>query len=106
MLTHSRKETLVNIPNTVPDLNQFRAEWIADVVKDDPSTIELGRRFAYKLITQWLDAAEPGTDLIFCDGAGDGGIDAVFLDRADDDIEAAAGDTWYLIQNKYGSAFV
>jgi hypothetical protein len=69
-----------------------------------PTTTELGNRFAHKIIAQWLDEADPGEDLIFCDGAGDGGIDAAYLDRADDEGDAASGSTWYLIQSKYGSA--
>ncbi len=49
-------------------------------------------------------------DLALCDGAGDGGIDIAYLHRADiDDSEqagqSAEGDTWYLIQSKYGTSF-
>jgi hypothetical protein len=43
---------------------------------------------------------------MYCDGAGDGGIDIACLQRADDSEEATnGGDTWYLVQSKYGSAF-
>lgn len=42
-------------------------------------------------------------EIVFCDGAGDGGIDAAFLLRGEDG--QTEGDTWYLIQSKYGSAF-
>jgi hypothetical protein len=83
----------------------FLEEWLEDVRKNTPSTIELGNRFAHKIITQWLDEADPGEDLIFCDGAGDGGIDAAYLDRAEDDAGSTSGSTWYLVQSKYGSAF-
>lgn len=83
----------------------FLTGWLDDVTKGNPSPTELGNRFAYKLITQWLDEADPGDDLVICDGAGDGGIDAAYLDRADDEGAASSGDTWYLIQSKYGSAF-
>jgi len=83
----------------------FLAEWLEDVTQGMPTTTELGNRFAHKIIAQWLDEADPGEDLIFCDGAGDGGIDAAYLERADDEADAASGNTWYLIQSKYGSAF-
>jgi hypothetical protein len=79
----------------------------ADVIAGSPSTTELGRRFAFKIVTQWLDSAEPGTDLVYCDGAGDGGIDIAYLDRLGDreaDTETFEGDTWYLVQSKHGRA--
>ncbi len=88
------------------DFEAFRQEWLAEIKEGSPSTVELGRRFAFKIVTQWLDGYEPGTDLVYCDGAGDGGIDLAYLDRADEEsAEAASGDTWYLIQSKYGAAF-
>jgi hypothetical protein len=85
----------------VPPFDVFLAEWLEDVTQGTPTTTELGNRFAHKMIAQWLDEADPGEDLIFCDGTGDGGIDAAYLERADDE----AGNAWYLIQSKYGSAF-
>ncbi len=87
----------------------YREQWLADVRAEQPSTIDLGRRFASKLITQWLDIEAGAEDLVFCDGSGDGGIDVAYLERssAEDESgqEAAMGDTWYLVQSKYGSAF-
>ncbi len=88
------------------DLEVFRREWLAEITEGSSNTVELGRKFALKIVTQWLDGFEPGTDLVYCDGAGDGGIDIAYLDRADEaNSEDASGDTWYLIQSKYGSAF-
>ncbi len=87
---------------------EFREQWLEDVRTDSPSTIELGRRFAHKLLTQWLEIDDPSADLIYCDGSGDGGIDIAYLDRgdADDDGESSSvGDTWYIVQSKYGKAF-
>lgn len=88
---------------------QFREQWLADVIEGNPSTIELGKRFASKLLTQWLDIDTSSDDLVYCDGSGDGGIDIAFLDRGDagdEDTEGVvAGDTWYLVQSKYGKAF-
>ncbi len=40
------------------DFEAFRQEWLENVVKGNPSTVELGNRFARKLITQWLDVCE------------------------------------------------
>lgn len=92
----------------------FRDAWLADIIEGDPSTVELGHRFARKLVLQWLDADENTDDFIYCDGAGDGGIDIAYLHRAEGadttnggDIQSSTveGDTWYLVQSKYGSAF-
>lgn len=86
----------------------FRSSWLEDVQAGSPSTVELGRRFALKIISQWLDASETTADLVYCDGSGDGGIDLAFLDEGPDSASDAAeesGHAWYLVQSKYGSAF-
>ncbi len=89
--------------------DQFREEWLRAVRADNPSTLELGRRFARKLITQWRDIDESSDEIVYCDGSGDGGIDIAFLERGEsvesDSDDAPQGDTWYLVQSKYGSAF-
>lgn len=84
----------------------FKAEWLEEIKEDNPSTVQLGNRFAKKLILQWLDFSEDTDDIIFCDGSGDGGIDVAFLQKGDIlEENTNEGDTWYLIQSKYGSAF-
>ena len=89
--------------------DDFCSEWLADVCAGNPSTVELGRRFARKLLTQWLDIDDSSDDLVYCDGAGDGGIDVAYLYRGDDrdadEDGTVQGHTWYLVQSKYGSAF-
>jgi hypothetical protein len=82
----------------------FREEWMVEITSGKPSTIELGRRFATKLITQWLDISADSDNIIYCDGKGDGGIDLAYLKRNDIDNNGAEGNTWYLVQSKYGSA--
>ncbi len=88
---------------------EFKFEWLEEVCEDNPSTTELGRRFARKLLTQWLDVEDSSDDIVFCDGAGDGGIDVAYLDRGDSASDgqdgASDGHTWYLVQSKYGKAF-
>ena len=89
---------------------QFRSEWLTEIEEGNPSPLEKGRRFATKLITQWLSVTTDDDDFVVCDGAGDGGIDIAYLRRADVDPEsreenAEEGDTWYLFQSKYGTAF-
>lgn len=90
-------------------LETFTEEWLSDVRDGSPSSTELGRRFAWKLVTQWLDTDDAADDLVYCDGAGDGGIDVAYLDRGESHQgspdDAPVGDTWYLAQSKYGSAF-
>jgi hypothetical protein len=93
-------------PEPSVTLEAFRAEWLADITASEQSTTELGRRFALKIVTQWLDGYEPGTDLVYCDGAGDGGIDLAYLDRVDEgSTDSSIGDAWYLVQSKHGTAF-
>lgn len=90
------------------DFEEFREQWLTEVTVGNPSTLELGRRFAHKLIQQWRDVDDSSTDLVYCDGSGDGGIDIAYLDRGEDDSapeNGVSGHTWYLVQSKYGSAF-
>lgn len=90
------------------DFETFRASWLEDVQHGNPSTVELGRRFSLKIISQWLDTSAANADLVYCDGSGDGGIDVAFLDEGPDSTSDAAeesGHVWYLVQSKYGSAF-
>jgi hypothetical protein len=89
----------------VVDFPGFREEWLTDVRSGRPGTIELGHRFARKLLTQWREVEDSSDDLVTCDGAGDG---VAYLDRNDGDAEGAAGGeahTRYLVQSKCGSAF-
>jgi hypothetical protein len=89
------------------DFDSFCKEWLQDIIQGEPSTVELGRRFARKLITQWLDIEESSEDIFYCDGSGDGGIDIAYLSRGQGSDEATEeGDTWYLVQSKYGTAFL
>lgn len=86
----------------------YRASWLEDVTKGDPSTVELGRRFALKLITQWMEDSIETDNFIYCDGSRDGGIDLALLDTGPEeaaDETGISGHTWYLVQSKYGSAF-
>ena len=85
----------------------FRETWLEDVTAGSPTTVQLGHSFAEKIVSHWLDADETALDIVYCDGAGDGGIDIAVLDRGSvaTDEDGASGDTWYLIQSKYGRAF-
>ncbi len=88
----------------IVDYPAFREEWIADIEQGEPSSVEKGRRFAVKLFAEWLDLAEDD-EAIFCDGSGDGGIDLAVLERGESDETGSVGDTWYLVQSKYGCAW-
>ena len=82
----------------------FKSQWLEEVLANNPSTVELGNRFSKKIITHWLD--NNTDDIIFCDGSGDGGIDISYLQREDSkEDNTNDGDTWYLVQSKHGSAF-
>ena len=89
---------------------EFCAGWLSEFRNADLSPFEKGQRFAIKLVTQWLGVPGDDEDLVLCDGPGDGGIDIAYLHRADIDdgeqeSQSIEGDTWYLIQSKYGTAF-
>ena len=90
--------------------DQFKHEWLTDILAGEPTSVEKGHRFATKLITQWLDVTEADEDLYECDGPGDGGIDIAYLRRSDStepapDESQDEGDVWYVIQSKFGEAF-
>ncbi len=93
--------------------DQFREEWLTDVLAGNPSSVEKGHRFATKLVTQWLDVTEADEDLYECDGSGDGGIDIAYLRRSDNADTGSdstnenedEGDVWYVVQSKYGESF-
>ena len=91
----------------------YREQWLEDIQSGSPSTVELGRRFAHKLLVQWLDIESASEDLVYCDGSGDGGIDMAYLDRGErgdtgegtEESITGTGHTWYIVQSKYGKAF-
>lgn len=96
----------------MPDISlaEFKDAWLESVEAGTPSAVELGRRFAHKLICQWLQIDDRNDEIIYCDGSGDGGVDVAYLLRGENDpedggIDAANADVWYLVQSKYGSAF-
>lgn len=89
---------------------QFRGEWLAGIDDSELTPLQKGRRFGANLVSDWLDVTTEDDDFVICDGSGDGGIDIAYLQRADSDSgaqgnDAIEGDTWYIVQSKYGSAF-
>ena len=89
---------------------QFRGEWLADIDDSELTPLQKGRRFGANLVSDWLDVTTDDDDFFICDGSGDGGIDIAYLQRAGNDggaqdDNAIEGDTWYIVQSKYGSAF-
>ena len=93
---------------TLPEnFDEYRQAWIDDIIHSEQSTVDKGSAFALEIVHQWLDidaeTDEENDNLFYCDGAGDGGIDLAYLKRGD--VESGEGDTWYLVQSKYGSSF-
>ena len=89
---------------------EFCEEWLSEFRNRTLTSLEKGQRFAIKLVTQWLGVTGDDDDLLICDGSGDGGIDIAYLHRADieDDqqgSQSVEGDTWHLVQSKYGTSF-
>ena len=103
---------MVNVLDNSDEVSfeEFCNEWLAEFREGGLTAVEKGQGFAVKLVTQWLRVTDDDDNLVLCDGSGDGGIDIAFLHRADiDDADlegqSAEGDTWYLVQSKYGTAF-
>ena len=102
---------MVNVADNEDEttFDEFCEEWLSEFRNGDLSPSEKGQGFAIKMVTQWLSVTGDDEDFIICDGSGDGGIDIAYLHRADiDDGEQdsqSVGDTWYVIQSKYGTAF-
>ena len=90
--------------------DQFREQWLEDIEEVGLSPLEKGRRFGVKLITQWLEVTTDDDDFFVCDGPGDGGIDIAYLKRSESPTDGSddgteEGDTWYIVQSKYGTSF-
>ena len=91
--------------------SEFKEEWLRDIKENSENTIQKGRQFAVKLITQWLDNDLLADNIQYCDGAKDGGIDIALLDDSSKESENLDGtqinewNTWYIIQSKYGTSF-
>ena len=82
---------------------EFEVQWLQDIRADNPSTTQLGNRFAQKILRDWHAIDEATAEIILCDGAGDGGIDAAVFVKADP-AEGIEGSTWIIVQSKYGTA--
>ncbi len=91
----------------ITTFEEFKQEWLDEILQDKPNSIQKGNRFARKMLLQWLDLDSYSNEIIFCDGSGDGGIDAVYLHRGEfeSDENLIEGDTWYIVQSKFGKAF-
>ena len=91
----------------------FKEEWPAIDIRQ--GIVYLGNSAGVSPISSsrnWKDidsSADDGVyDVVYCDGCGDGGIDVALLERsggADAEESEVAGDSWYLVQSKYGAAF-
>ncbi|HCY64269.1 MAG TPA: abortive phage resistance protein [Oxalobacteraceae bacterium] len=85
-------------------LKDFEAQWLDEIESGAPSSTRKGHRFVQKILRDWLELDDDIAEIIYCDGSGDGGIDAaVFIPHEAE--EGSEGDTWMLVQSKYGSAF-
>ena len=99
----SRNRPVRQRGRVVITFEEFEAQWLEDVQAESPSTTQLGNRFAQKILRDWHEIDEVAAEVILCDGAGDGGIDAAVFVKADP-AEGIDGSTWILVQSKYGTA--
>ncbi|SEQ50576.1 AIPR protein [Ectothiorhodospira magna] len=85
-------------------LRDFETQWLDEIESGSPSSTLKGHRFAQKILRDWLELDVDMAEIIYCDGSGDGGIDAAVFIPSEAE-EGSEGDTWMLVQSKYGSAF-
>ena len=88
--------------------DRFKEQWLQEV-KNETTNVGKGKVFACKLISEWLDIDPDDEDFYYTDGSHDGGIDVAVLRRSNEDETESgqsdgSGDTWYLIQSKYGTS--
>lgn len=92
------------------DFSKFKELWLSDI-EEAKSTTDKGKRFIDKMISDWLDPTEAMlAESEYCDGPNDGGIDFAILIEGDDqnnenESNEASGNTWYVIQSKYGTSY-
>ncbi len=61
--------------------DDYAVQRLEDVISGDPSNRQKGNRFAEKIRRDWHDIDAASSEVVLCDGAGDGGIDAAVLSR-------------------------
>ena len=88
----------------------WKEQWLKDIAVVTLPPFEKGLKFGVRITSHWLDVTTDDESFFICDGSGDGGIDIAYLKRADTDTSEndsgiQEGDTWYIIQSKYGSGF-
>jgi hypothetical protein len=88
---------------------EYKQSWLEkEEITPNLNTLEKGRRFAIKLLTEYYEIPEDEDNIFQIDGSGDGGIDIAYLAKADmyeEDLEIESGDTWYIVQSKFGSSY-
>jgi hypothetical protein len=90
--------------DSVISLEDFEEQWLEEILAGNPSTTQLGHRFAEKMLRDWHEIDSASAEVILCDGAGDGGIDAAIFIK-EDLTEGIEGDNWILVQSKFGSSY-
>lgn len=90
--------------------DEYKTSWLEkEEINSSLNTLEKGRRFAVKLLTEYYEIPEDYDNIFYLDGAGDGGIDVAYLAKADildeETSEYTSGDTWYIVQSKFGSSY-
>jgi hypothetical protein len=53
----------------IVSFEDFLTEWLEEIKENNPHSLELGRRFSHKLLTQWRDIDSSSTDVVYCDGS-------------------------------------
>ena len=75
---------------------EYKQAWLEkEEITSNLNTLEKGRRFAIKLLTEYYEIPEDEDNIFHIDGSGDGGIDIAYLAKADmyeEDLEIENGD--------------
>ena len=99
---------ILTMSDPKPTYEAFREQWLADHVDPNGTSVQKGTAFATALLSQWQDIEDGTGEIVHCDGAGDGGVDAAVFcpaDPGEEEDQPTDGDAWYIVQSKYGAAF-
>lgn len=90
---------------------EYKKTWLEkEEITTCLTSIEKGRLFALKLLTEYYEIPSDYEHIYQLDGSYDGGIDIAYLAKAEDfsemtDEDNEIGDVWYIVQSKYGTSY-
>jgi hypothetical protein len=84
----------------------FKKTWLDEIYNEKDSDVISGRKFAEKLISEWLgNDYNRDSDKIYGFNNRDGGIDFVYFSPDDGEENGQVGNIWYILLTEYSKAF-